>query len=75
MDVPVSVLVGNEVPPVETLAELGVRRLSVGGGFAFAAYGAMVQAGREIQGAGTYRFIDAAALGGSMSRAAFHLIG
>ena len=72
VEVPVSVLVGEGVPPVGTLAELGVRRLSVGGGFAFAAYGAVVKAAREIQGAGTYGYTDGAAVGRAASLSALH---
>ena len=36
------------VPSVSELAELDVRRVSVGGGFAFAAIGELVTAGREL---------------------------
>ena len=50
---------------------VGVRRLSVGGGFAFAAYGAVVKAAREIQGAGTYGYVDGAAVGRAASLSAF----
>ncbi|MGO9960210.1 MAG: isocitrate lyase/phosphoenolpyruvate mutase family protein, partial [Solirubrobacteraceae bacterium] len=39
-DLPVNVLARRGTPPVAELAEMGVKRISVGGGFAFAAYGA-----------------------------------
>lgn len=50
---PVSVLVRPGVPAVGELAKLGVARVSVGGGFAFAALGALVQAAQELREAGT----------------------
>ena len=70
VDVPVSVLVGPGVPPVAELAALGVRRVSVGGRFAFAAYGALVQAARELQ-AGGYGFSELAARGRDACESAF----
>ncbi len=48
VELPLSVLVVPGVPPLPELAELGVRRVSVGGAFAFAAYGALVRAAREM---------------------------
>jgi 2-methylisocitrate lyase-like PEP mutase family enzyme len=69
---PVSVLVLPGVPPLPELAELGVRRVSVGGAFAFAAYGALVQAAREMLDAGTYGYGKLAALGRDAIGAAFH---
>ena len=56
VDRPVNVLARPGVPPVAELAELGVARVSVGGGFAFAAAGALVGAARELLDAGTYSF-------------------
>jgi 2-methylisocitrate lyase-like PEP mutase family enzyme len=41
---------------VPELAEAGVRRISVGGAFAFAAYGAMIEAARELRDQGTYGY-------------------
>lgn len=63
VDAPVSVLAGPGVPAVQRLAELGVSRLSVGGSFAFAAYGALIDAAGELQAGGTYGFLRAAARG------------
>ncbi len=63
VDRPLNVLVGPEVPPVAELAEAGVSRISVGSSFAFAAYGALVEAARELQGAGTYGFLERARVG------------
>jgi 2-methylisocitrate lyase-like PEP mutase family enzyme len=61
VDVPVNVLVVPGVPPIAELAELGVARVSVGGGFALAALGALAAAARELQEDGTYRFWETAA--------------
>src|SRR5205823_5250079 len=46
VDRPVSVLVLPSAPTVGELAELGVARVSVGGGFGMVAYGALVDAAR-----------------------------
>ena len=53
VDRPVSVLLTPGMPTVEELGRIGVRRVSVGGAFAFAAYGALVQAARRLQDDGT----------------------
>lgn len=71
VDVPVSVLARPGVPSVAELVELGVRRVSVGGAFAFAAYGALVDAARELQSEETYRYLDGAGRGSTACRAAF----
>ena len=47
--------------PVGELAEAGVSRISVGGAFAFAAYGAAATAGRELLESGTYGYWETAA--------------
>jgi len=70
VEVPVSVLALPGVPPVQRLAELGVRRLSVGGAFAFAAYGTLVEAATQLQQTGTYGYFEAAARGGKAAREA-----
>jgi 2-methylisocitrate lyase-like PEP mutase family enzyme len=53
VDVPVSVLMTPDAPPVPELAGLGVSRISVGGAIAVAAYGAALQAVTELQESGT----------------------
>jgi 2-methylisocitrate lyase-like PEP mutase family enzyme len=68
---PVNVLVKPTTPPVEELAALGVKRISVGSAFAFAAYGAAADAAREWLGRGTYAFTDTAAVGAKLAREAF----
>ncbi len=71
VDRPVNVLALPGAPFVSELAEMGVRRISVGGAFAFAALGAVVEAARELREAGTYGYWERAAAGGTASRAAF----
>jgi len=56
---------------VAELAETGVKRISVGGSFAFAAYGAALQAASELISNGTYSFTDLSAAGAKAARAAF----
>jgi 2-methylisocitrate lyase-like PEP mutase family enzyme len=68
---PVNVLALPGVPPVAELAEAGVRRVSVGGAFAFAALGAAVAAGRELLEQGSYGFWETAAPGAKAARVAF----
>ena len=50
---PVNVLALAGGPTVAELTALGVRRISTGGSLAFAAYGAMMRAARELSGPGT----------------------
>lgn len=52
---PVNVLVGSDFTTVRELADLGVRRISVGGALARVAYGALLEAAREIAHEGTFR--------------------
>jgi 2-methylisocitrate lyase-like PEP mutase family enzyme len=71
VDLPVNVLALPAGPDVAGLAALGVRRISVGGAFAFAAMAGLVDAARELLEAGTLGFWDRAAVGGAAARAAF----
>jgi 2-methylisocitrate lyase-like PEP mutase family enzyme len=71
VDVPVSVLAGPKAPNVRELAELGVSRISVGGAFAVAAYGAVVNAATELREQGTYGYWDLTKTGGRAIQAAF----
>ena len=48
-----------------------MRRISVGGAFAFAALGAVVEAARELREDGTYGFSEQAQRGAKAARAAF----
>jgi 2-methylisocitrate lyase-like PEP mutase family enzyme len=71
VDLPVNVLAMPGGPAVPELAEAGVRRVSVGASFAFAALGAVVEAARELREQGSYGFLGLAATGRSAVRAAF----
>jgi 2-methylisocitrate lyase-like PEP mutase family enzyme len=71
LDRPVNVLALPGGPVVSELAAAGVRRVSVGGGLAFAALGAVAEAARELRERGTYGFMDHAATGRTAARAAF----
>jgi 2-methylisocitrate lyase-like PEP mutase family enzyme len=71
VDRPVNVLALPGVPSIAELAELGVGRVSVGGAFAFAALGALVEAARELREQGTYGYAQRAGVGLSAVRAAF----
>ena len=71
VDRPVNVLALAGGPGLDELAAAGVRRVSVGSAFAQAAYGAAVQAARELREQGSYAFFPLAAEGRAAIRAAF----
>ncbi|TQS44437.1 isocitrate lyase/PEP mutase family protein [Cryptosporangium phraense] len=71
VDRPVNVLAVAGAPSVSELAELGVARVSVGGSFAFAAIGALVQAATEFRDAGTYGYRALSARGAAAADSAF----
>ena len=71
VDLPVNVLALPGGPAVPELAAAGVRRVSVGGSFAFAALGALTEAARELLDRGTYGYAARASLGQDSARAAF----
>lgn len=62
VDLPVNALAYGEIPSVAALADCGVARISVGGAFAFAAYGAAAAAARGLL-AGSFEFRSAAHAG------------
>lgn len=68
---PVNVLARPGMPTIGELAALGVSRVSVGGAFAFAAIGALVDAAQELRERGTFGFARSAASGMKAARAAF----
>jgi 2-methylisocitrate lyase-like PEP mutase family enzyme len=68
---PVNVLAVPGAPDVRELASAGVSRVSVGGSFAFAAFGAVAEAARELRERGTYGFLAAARTGRDAIQAAF----
>lgn len=55
---PVNVLVGSDFTTVAALAQLGVRRISVGGALARAAWTGFLQAAKEIAGHGTFASLN-----------------
>jgi 2-methylisocitrate lyase-like PEP mutase family enzyme len=71
VDLPVSVLAAPGAPNVAELAALGVSRISVGGAFAVAAYGALVNAATELREQGTYGYWELTKTGGRAVRSAF----
>jgi 2-methylisocitrate lyase-like PEP mutase family enzyme len=71
VDKPVNVLALPGSPDVPDLAAAGVRRVSVGSGFAFAALGAMVEAATELREHGTSGYLARAAIGRAAARDAF----
>jgi 2-methylisocitrate lyase-like PEP mutase family enzyme len=73
VDLPVNVLARPGVPSVDELAEAGVRRISVGGAFAFAALGTAADSARELLQKGTYGYLEQSAVGLKNARAAFSM--
>jgi 2-methylisocitrate lyase-like PEP mutase family enzyme len=71
VDRPVSVLPAPGAPTIPELAAAGVARISVGGGFAYVALGAVVQAAAELREQGTLGFWDVAGPGRQAARSAF----
>jgi 2-methylisocitrate lyase-like PEP mutase family enzyme len=68
---PVNAMIFPGLPPVALLAEIGVRRVSTGPGFLFAAFGAVVRAATELRDHGTYDWSEGAMLGMSQAFPAF----
>jgi 2-methylisocitrate lyase-like PEP mutase family enzyme len=71
VDRPVNVLLRPNGPSVAQLATVGVQRISIGGAFAFAALGALVQAARELQAGESATFFDLTRVGASAAQTAF----
>jgi 2-methylisocitrate lyase-like PEP mutase family enzyme len=71
VDRPVNVLLLPGGPSVAELTDLGVRRISVGGAFAWAALAGLVEAARELKEDGTMGFFAAVAEGRDAVRKAF----
>jgi 2-methylisocitrate lyase-like PEP mutase family enzyme len=71
VDLPVNVIALPTVPTIAQLGDIGVARVSVGGAFAWVAFGAVVNAARELLGEGTYDYFSVAAVGRTAARAAF----
>ena len=71
VDRPVNVLLMPGGPNVAELAALGVRRISVGGAFAYTAINALVEAAHELREQGTTGFLGRSAPGRLAAREAF----
>jgi len=71
VDRPVNVLAWPGLGSVADLAAAGAARISVGGAFAYAAFGALVQAGHELLDDGSLAFLDRAGDGRRQARSAF----
>ena len=71
VDRPVNVLALPGVPTVAELAELGVKRVSVGGAFSLAGIGAVARAGRQLLEHGTFGYWELAGEGRTLAREAF----
>ncbi len=69
LDKPVNVVMGLQAPSytVAQLSEAGVRRISVGGSFARAAFGALQRAAREVRVNGTFDYARDAMSGDEIS--------
>ena len=65
---PVSILAGPEAPPLSTLQEMGVARVSYGTAFARAAGGAIKKLAQEISELGTIQSLSSAMEGQDMAR-------
>jgi 2-methylisocitrate lyase-like PEP mutase family enzyme len=63
VDHPVNVMARKGTPPVRELAEIGVRRLSLGPGPMYASIALLKRIGRELREAGTYRALTKDAIG------------
>jgi hypothetical protein len=66
---PVNVLVGSDFATVEQLAAIGVRRISVGGALARAAWAGFIAAATEIAEQGTFGALGRAAPSSAIERA------
>jgi 2-methylisocitrate lyase-like PEP mutase family enzyme len=71
VDRPVNVVARPGCPTVAELSDLGVRRVSVGAWFAFAALGALVEAATELRDHGTFGYLDKASIGARTAQPAF----
>jgi 2-methylisocitrate lyase-like PEP mutase family enzyme len=68
---PVNVLMRPNGPTVTELAAVGVARITVGGSFAFAALGALVEAATELRETGTTGYARLSAIGQRAATQAF----
>ncbi|MET0866259.1 MAG: isocitrate lyase/phosphoenolpyruvate mutase family protein [Nakamurella sp.] len=73
VDRPVNALLHPHGPSVQQLTDIGVKRISVGGSFAFAAFGALVEAGRDMLAGSTDGLFERVAIGRDAVNEAFRL--
>ncbi|MBV8984771.1 MAG: isocitrate lyase/phosphoenolpyruvate mutase family protein [Acidimicrobiia bacterium] len=71
VDRPVNVLALPGVPTVAELAEIGVKRVSVGSGFLWTALGAVVEASAALREHGTFDYFDRMGTGLRAARPSF----
>jgi 2-methylisocitrate lyase-like PEP mutase family enzyme len=71
VDLPMNVLARPGLPSVDELATFGVKRVSVGGAFAFVALAAAAEAASELLSRGTYAFLEGSAAGVKVAQDAF----
>lgn len=73
VDRPINVLLGpmSKLQPVSVLAEMGVRRISIGSIFANLAMDAVIKASRNLQTDGSFEFMDDLASSSEITRLMF----
>lgn len=71
VDLPVNMLARPGLPAIDELSSLGVKRVSVGGAFAFVALAAAAGAASELFSRGTYGFLEQSAAGVRLAHDAF----
>ena len=71
VDRPVNVLPGADTAPVAELTTIGVKRISVGGGFYWVATAAVIAAATELRDHGTYGYRSTVPAGIAAARPAF----
>lgn len=58
IDGPVNILAGPGMPSIRELADMGVKRVSIGGAFSRMAYAAVRKAAEQLRDTGAYGFMD-----------------
>lgn len=71
VDRPVNVLALPGVPSVAELADIGVKRVSIGSAFLWTALGAVVEAATQLKDAGTFGYFERMRTGARVGRTAF----
>lgn len=68
LDGPLNILAGPNTVPIPELKQLGVRRVSTGGGLYRSCLGHLEKAARELQGPGTFTYTNEAPSHGSIDK-------